>query len=420
MTRRRCALVFAVFAGCLLIASTWFADSSAISITFSKDEQTVTIRRGGRVWELARPVVVPWKYQTDGQLYWVAPDGTDEGFGSEDKPFRTIQKALSRTVAGDIVYVRAGQYVENLVLTHSGEEGKPIILSCAPGALGKVKITPSPEYVRQNRSGAVLTVRGASHVWINGLVIEGPKGRPEAPKIDTYGANGVTWDKTGPGCRATNNIVYGNVHCGLKQMNYTDTAIRAEGNIIFDNGTESRDHGIYLNTDEAVADGNVIFENAGFGIHSYPEPKRQVLIRNVCFANKEGGIVLGGSANKVYHNVCANNLRGIFYFRMGCKQNDVRNNVFAFNRIDCAYDNGGGKLGDPSANTDDYNCYYPGKPDAKIQPGSHEVLADPHFQDTKKGDFRLSSSSPCRGQGTRVKSTTQEKPDLGAFVREKP
>ena len=105
---------------------------------------------------------------------------------------------------------------------------------------------------------------------------------------------------------------------------------------------------------------------------------------------------------------------------MGCKQNDVRNNIFAFNGTHCAYDNGGGKLGDPSANTDDYNCYYPGKPYAKINPGSHELLTDPHFQDAKKGDFRLSPSSPCRGRGCRLKSTATPKPDLGAFVWEKP
>jgi hypothetical protein len=417
MTRLRFALVIAATAGCSLVAYTWAFDSCTVSVAFSKDEQTVTIRRGGRVWELARPVVVPWKYQTEGQLYWVAPDGTDAGFGSEEKPFRTIQRALLRTVPGDIVYVRAGHYVENIVLTHSGQEGKPIILSCAPGDLGKVQITPSKEYVHKNPSGAVLTVQHAGHVWINGLVIEGPKGRPEAPRTETYGANGITWDKPGPGCRATNNVVYGNVHCGLKQMSPTDTAIRAEGNIIFDNGTESRDHGIYLNTDEGVADGNIIFENAGYGIHSYPEPKRQILRRNVCFANKEGGIVLGGSDNKVHHNVCAGNGRGIFYFRLGCSHNDVRNNVFAFNRSDCAYDNGGGKLGDPSANSDDFNCYFPGKPDAKIHPGAQEVLADPQFRDAKKGDFRLSPSSPCRGKGCHLDSTTGNgQPDLGAFV----
>ncbi len=417
MRSRRSFVVFALLGTSLYLLLVQAADPSSCVIRFSDDERTVTLRRGEETLSLARPVMVPWKYEAAGQLYWVSPNGADTGFGSEEKPFRTIQKALSRTVAGDIVYIRAGEYVENVFLTHSGEEGNPIILSCAPGDLGKVKITPSKEYVQNNPSGAVITVSGAHDVWINGLVIEGPKGRTEAPKTETYGANGITWDKTGPGCRATNNVVYGNVHCGLKQMNYTDVGIIARGNIIFDNGTESRDHGIYLNTNEAEADGNIIFDNAGYAIHSYPEPKRQVIVRNVCFNNKQGGIILGGSDNKVHHNVCAGNDRGIFYFRMGCSRNEVRNNIFAFNRTDCAYDNGGGKLGDPSANTDDYNCYFPGKPDARIKPGSHELLADPQFLAAKKGDFRLAPSSPCRGKGARLPSiTATQKPDIGAFV----
>ena len=55
----------------------------------------------------------------------------------------------------------------------------------------------------------------------DGLVIEGPLGCPEAPKMETYGANGITWaGKAGEGCRATNNVVYGNVHCGLKEMGH--------------------------------------------------------------------------------------------------------------------------------------------------------------------------------------------------------
>jgi prepilin-type N-terminal cleavage/methylation domain-containing protein len=71
----------------------------------------------------------------------------------------------------------------------SGQADMPVIASCAPDALGKVKVTPGKEYVEKNPGGAVITLHGARHVWINGLVIEGPKGRPEAPKAETYGAN---------------------------------------------------------------------------------------------------------------------------------------------------------------------------------------------------------------------------------------
>src|SRR5208337_1519446 len=103
-------------------------------------------------------------------------------------PLLTIAKALDLAGSGDLIYLRAGTYIEAPLVRKSGRENAPIIVSCAPDALGKVKVTPSKEYVKKNPSGAVITLHGARHVWINGLVIEGPKGRPEAPRAETYGA----------------------------------------------------------------------------------------------------------------------------------------------------------------------------------------------------------------------------------------
>jgi len=159
-------------------------------------------------------------------------------------------------------------------------------------------------------------------------VIEGPKGRPEAPKAETYGANGITWaGKAGIGCRATNNVVYGNVHCGLKEMGHGGAGILMEANLIFNNGTRATDHGIYCPADELTSRGNIIFHNAGYGIHSYSSPKRQRIIQNICFGNRVCGIILAGSENQLLHNVCVDNGIGIVYFRGGCTDNVVRNNI---------------------------------------------------------------------------------------------
>ena len=285
----------------------------------------------------------------------MAPHGNDANDGSTERPFCTIRRAVEASTPGDVIYVRAGTYVETIVINKSSQEGKPIILSCAPGALGEVKVTPSIEYVNRNPSGAVIGVHSAQHVWINGLVIEGPMGRPEAPVAETYGANGITFaGKAGLGCRVTNCVIYWNVHCGIKEMGHGGTGILMEGNVIFDNGTQSTDHGIYCPADGLTIDGNIIFNNAGYGIHSYSGPKHQVITRNICMSNKAAGIILGGGQNKVFHNVCAFNDMGIMYLRGGCSENSVKNNIFAFNRADCGYDNGGGKSGDPARNLDDF------------------------------------------------------------------
>jgi parallel beta-helix repeat protein len=395
------------------------ASAALPTVEFSADEGTVTIRTGIKGRELPRPVVSPWKYKAKGHTYYVAADGDDRSAGTEAKPFRTIGKGVAKAIAGDIVYVKAGTYTEVLNISHSGEEEKPIIISCAPGELGKVVLTPSKEFVEKNPKKAVITLdSGARNVWINGLVIVGPKGRPEAPKNDTFSANGITWSgKAGPGCRATNNVVCRNVHCGMKEMGHGGTKILMEGNVIFDNGTDGKDHGIYVPSDEHTLNGNIIFDTAGYAIHAYSTPKRLTITRNVCFDNKAGGIIIGGSDNKVLNNVCASNGIGIFYFRSGCKSNVVKNNIFAFNKTDCGYDNGGGKLGDPADNVDDYNCYFPGKPNKLIKPGSNEVTgADPKFVDAGKGDYRLKASSPCLGRGTDVGIPFDGKsPKLGAY-----
>ncbi len=387
------------------------------TVRFSGDQRRVTIESQQGRWTLVRPVISPWDFRAKGKTLWVANSGDDSADGTATRPLRTIAKALDLAEPGDLIYLRAGVYVESPLVRKSGRKDAPIIVSCAPDALGKVKVTPSKEYVEKNPSGAVITLHGARHVWINGMVIEGPKGRPEAPKAETYGANGITWaGKAGLGCRATNNVVYGNVHCGLKEMGHGGTGILMEANIIFDNGTRSTDHGIYCPADELTIRGNIIFHNAGYGIHSYSSPKRQRIIQNICFGNRVCGIILAGSENQVYHNICVGNGIGILCFRGGCTDNLVQNNVFAFNGTDGGYDNGGGKLGDPARNTDDYNCYFPGKPDARILAATHDILADPKFIDAKAGDFRLREDSSCIGKAVRPKGLALDAvKNVGAF-----
>jgi parallel beta-helix repeat protein len=346
-------------------------------------------------------VVSPWNYTASGTTYWVATAGSDAANGTLAHPFATIQHAENVARPGDVVYVEAGTYVQTVDVTKSGLAGEPIIISCAPGALGKVTVTPSQQYVQANPSGAVFTLAKADYVWINGFNIEGPKGRPGAPASEHYGANGITWESgAGLGDRATNNVVYDNVHCGLKEMNHGGTGIFVQGNVIFDNGTNGLDHGIYMPASNSTMDGNVIFYNTGYGIHSYPTPTNQTISHNVIFGNTTGGIIIGGSNNKVLYNTVVNSgTWGMFYFRGGCTNNVVEHNIFAFNVNNGGWDNGGGKLGSPSNNLDDYNDYYSGRLDSRIALGAHDTSSNPLLVNALLGDLRLKPGSPDAGDG---------------------
>jgi parallel beta-helix repeat protein len=379
--------------------------TSPASVSFSPDQSSVTIQWNNNTWTIDRPVISPWNYQTTGHTYWVSTTGSDQNDGSYAHPLATINQAVADAGPGDIVYVESGTYVENLYLTKSGLPGKPIIISAAPGDLGQVTITPSQQYVTDNPDGAVITFQDADYVWINGFVIEGPKGQPYAPATEHYGANGITWTNgAGLGDEATNNVVYNNVHCGMKEMGDGGTGMLIEGNIIFGNGNGSLDHGIYMPASDVTINGNVIFDNAGFGIHAYSDPSGLVISHNVVFDNGWSGILVAGSDNQVYDNTSAyNGQYGIMYFRAHSDNNVVEGNIFADNGYgDMGYDNGGGQLGDPTGNLDENNDYASG-----INPqfltyntvGAGELSVNPQFVDALDGVFSTQSGSPAAALG---------------------
>jgi len=67
-------------------------------------------------------------------VYVDANRGDDANSGTQNEPFKTIQKAISLAKPGDTIYVKAGEYYENIKITHSGTKGKPITITAQKGA----------------------------------------------------------------------------------------------------------------------------------------------------------------------------------------------------------------------------------------------------------------------------------------------
>ncbi|MFQ5808064.1 MAG: right-handed parallel beta-helix repeat-containing protein [Armatimonadota bacterium] len=67
--------------------------------------------------------------------YYVAPDGSDGGPGTQQEPLRTIQWAADMMRPGDTCYVREGTYRETVNVARSGEPGRPIRFVAYPGDL---------------------------------------------------------------------------------------------------------------------------------------------------------------------------------------------------------------------------------------------------------------------------------------------
>lgn len=65
--------------------------------------------------------------------YYVATTGSDEATGSQDAPFRTVQRAAEAMQAGDTCIVREGVYRETVRPANSGSADRPIAFRAAEG-----------------------------------------------------------------------------------------------------------------------------------------------------------------------------------------------------------------------------------------------------------------------------------------------
>ena len=81
--------------------------------------------------------------------YYVSTAGNDKNRGTEEKPFRTIQKAADKMVAGDTCYVRGGTYRELVQPKHSGSKNKTIRFQAG---LGEVVILSGTKPIRSRWS----------------------------------------------------------------------------------------------------------------------------------------------------------------------------------------------------------------------------------------------------------------------------
>ena len=69
----------------------------------------------------------------EGNLYYVAKDGSDQNPGTFDLPWLTIQHAADTMRAGDKVLIRKGTYHEHVYIVHNGKDENYIVFSAYPG-----------------------------------------------------------------------------------------------------------------------------------------------------------------------------------------------------------------------------------------------------------------------------------------------
>src|SRR5688572_19581805 len=114
--------------------------------------------------------------------YYVSPLGSDALAGTAAEPWRTLQKAASSVVPGDIVIVRPGAYSAGFHLTRSGTPAAPVTFHAEPGALitGRNAVTAD-----------AINLEGASHVVVEGFAIDNTSGTITRAGIRSVANTGV-------------------------------------------------------------------------------------------------------------------------------------------------------------------------------------------------------------------------------------
>ena len=82
-------------------------------------------------------------------VYYVSPSGNDTNTGTLAQPWKTVTYASANTIAGDTIYVKAGLYNENVIISKSGTPDKPVCFigyKTTPGDAPPILVNSTPPY----------------------------------------------------------------------------------------------------------------------------------------------------------------------------------------------------------------------------------------------------------------------------------
>jgi parallel beta-helix repeat protein len=314
---------------------------------------------------------------------YAATTGTDAGKGTPRRPFRSVQALVDSLRPGQTGCLLAGTYTEDVSIRRGGTRGRPVTLAGAPGGLAVVR-------------GTFWVANGADYVTVRNLALDGASasGAP-SPQVNgdhatfyrvdvTNGHTGICFMIGGAaetyGVPRATTIARSRIHdCGRLPPGHLD-------------------HGIYLaHSIGATIVDNLVYDNADWGLHLFPDAQGSNIQYNVFDGNGDGAILAGtadmaSSGNTIARNIFSNSVDGADAGKPG---NNYGYNLTSF---------WGERVG--TGNVVEDNCFWNGAGGNVNSAGGGFVLsgnrvANPRYVARAAKNFRLLRTSPCTGDGPR-------------------
>jgi len=245
---------------------------------------------------LAAPATIPTA-QTTGSVYYVAPGGDDDGPGSADEPWETLQHAADSVGPGDQVIVRDGEYT-GFQLETTGEAANRIHFRAEDASAVINADGPTGDGIR---------LQNVSYVTIEGFTIRNVSGRGIAHR-------GATPEEPVHGLIIRDNFVTTTGSEGMYLSEVADSLV--ENNTIVGAGTGGESlsgHGIYLanaGSDGTTLRGNDISGSLTAGVHFNGDLSiggdgiisGLLIENNILHDNGQNGLNMDGVQDSVVHN----------------------------------------------------------------------------------------------------------------------